>query len=226
MTNVKRTEIGLAVACLCALGLASAASAAITSPAEPGYLTDSRGLVVRSNYGLCWRAGSDPDTASSNACDPKPAPAPTARVEQAPQPAVVAAAPMPAPAVQKVTLDADTLFDFNKSVLRPAGRTALDEFVAKARAIDPETIVAIGHADRLGSEAYNQRLSERRVEAVKVYLVSQGIEANRIRTEGRGETQPVTKAGECLGRKSAKVIACLQPDRRVEIELIGKRSGR
>jgi OOP family OmpA-OmpF porin len=84
-----------------------------------------------------------------------------------------------------------------------------------------EVITAVGHTDRLGSEAYNQKLSERRVAAVKAYLVSKGVEANRISTAGKGEMQPVTKANECLGAKSAKVIACLQPDRRVEIEVVG-----
>ena len=84
-------------------------------------------------------------------------------------------------------------------------------------------ILVVGHADRFGSNAYNQRLSERRAAAVKSYLLSKGIDANRIKTEGRGETQPVTKAGECLGAKSAKVIACLQPDRRVVVEVVGTR---
>ena len=83
--------------------------------------------------------------------------------------------------------------------------------------------MAVGHTDRFGSAAYNQRLSEQRVEAVKTYLVGQGIESNRIRTEGKGETQPVTKPGECDGSESAKVIACLQPDRRVEVDVVGTR---
>jgi len=120
-----------------------------------------------------------------------------------------------------VTLDADTLFDFDKAVLRPAGRVALDDFLGKLKGIDLEVITAVGHADRFGSEAYNQRLSEQRAAAVKAYLVSKGIEPNRIQTEGKGEMQPVTKAGECSGAKSAKVITCLQPDRRVNIEVIG-----
>ena len=125
-----------------------------------------------------------------------------------------------------MTLDADALFDFDKAVLRPAGRAALDDFAGKIKGIDPETIMAVGHTDRFGSEAYNQRLSDQRVEAVKTYLVSKGIEPNRIRTEGKGETQPVTKTGECDGNQSAKVIACLQPDRRVEVEVMGTRIAR
>jgi len=105
--------------------------------------------------------------------------------------------------------------------LRPAGRAALDDFVARTRDINPEVIMAVGHADRFGSDRYNQKLSEQRAAAVKSYLMSKGIADNRIQTEGRGETQPVTKPGECPGAKSAKVIACLQPDRRVDIEVVG-----
>ena len=127
---------------------------------------------------------------------------------------------------ERVTLDPDALFDVDKAVLRPAGRAALDDFAGKIKGIDPEMIMAVGHTDRFGSEAYNQRLSDQRVEAVKTYLVSKGIEPNRIRTEGKGETQPVTKTGECDASKSAKVIACLQPDRRVEVEVVGTRSAR
>ena len=84
-------------------------------------------------------------------------------------------------------------------------------------------ILAVGHTDRIGSDAYNQKLSERRAASVKQYLVSKGIDANRVYTEGKGKKNPVTKPDQCTGKKSAKVIACLQPDRRVDIELIGTR---
>ncbi len=84
-------------------------------------------------------------------------------------------------------------------------------------------ITAVGHADRFGSDSYNQSLSERRAMAVKTYLMGKGIADNRIYAEGKGEKQPVTRADECKGGKTAKVIACLQPDRRVEIEVIGTR---
>jgi len=124
---------------------------------------------------------------------------------------------------QRVTLDADALFDFDKATLRPSGRAALDQFLTSIKTIAPETISATGHADRFGSDAYNQRLSERRVQTVKAYLVSQNMDANRIHVEGKGETQPVTKPDDCRGAKSAKVIACLQPDRRVEVEVVGTR---
>jgi len=224
MTNtlIKKQMI-LAVSCVLALGVvtstASAATAA-TDPADTGYVVDQRGAVARSGYGLCWHTGTGPAPLTSE-CDPKPVPEPIAKaVTPAPQ-RLAAVVPAPLPITKRVTLDADTLFDFNKAVLRPAGRTALDEFLDKIKDMNPEMIMAVGHADRIGSEGYNQRLSEHRVAAVKTYLVSKGIEASRIHTEGKGETQPVTKAGECAGKKSAKVIACLQPDRRVEIEVVG-----
>ncbi|MFZ1900199.1 MAG: OmpA family protein, partial [Azonexus sp.] len=103
----------------------------------------------------------------------------------------------------------------------PEGKAKLDELVAKAGAIKLEVILVVGHTDRIGSDAYNQKLSERRAAAVKTYLVSKGIEANRVYTEGKGEKQPVT-GDKCKGNKATKELkACLQPDRRADIEIIG-----
>jgi OmpA-OmpF porin, OOP family len=226
-----RKQLSLAVSCAVALGVvvASGAATAQINPADTGYLTDQRDTVARSGFGLCWHTGTGPPV-STIECDPTFAPAPITRVvEPTPRPVVVAVVtPEPAPKAvpERVTLDADALFDFDKAVLRTAGRAALDDLVGKIKGIDPEMIMAVGHTDRFGSAAYNQRLSEQRVEAVKTYLVGKGIETNRIRTEGKGETQPVTKAGECDGSESAKVIACLQPDRRVEVEVVGTRIAR
>jgi OOP family OmpA-OmpF porin len=141
----------------------------------------------------------------------------------APAPAPVAAVAAPKPVAERVTLDADTLFDFDKSTLRPAGKEALDVFVLGLRDISPEVISAVGHTDRFGTDAYNQHLSDQRAASVKAYLVSKGIDANRVATEGKGESQPVTKSGDCQGAKSTAVIACLQPDRRVDVEVIGNR---
>ena len=125
------------------------------------------------------------------------------------------------PALGKVWLDADALFDFDKAELRPAGRSALDDFVARLKEVDAGVIRVIGHTDRLGSDSHNRILSEDRAQAVKAYLVGKGVEPDRVRAEGRGEAQPVTKSGACPGGKSAPVIACLQPDRRVAIETAG-----
>ena len=186
-----------------------------------GYAIDQRGNVAKSGFGLCWRTGYWTPAMAIAECDPdlvaKPAtPAP------APAPAAPAApAPTPKPAAEKVTLSADALFDFDKAVLRPEGKTKLNEVAAKAKEVKLEVIIAVGHADRFGTDAYNQKLSERRAAAVKEYLVGQGIEANRVYTEGKGKKQPVTKPDQCKGPKSKKVIECLQPDRRVEIEVIG-----
>ena len=96
--------------------------------------------------------------------------------------------------------------------------------VKNIQGINPSTIVAVGHTDRLGTGRYNQSLSERRVESVKTYLVKNGIASNQVQTSGKGETQPMTKAGECKGIANSKLmIACLQPDRRVELEVSGSR---
>jgi OOP family OmpA-OmpF porin len=126
--------------------------------------------------------------------------------------------------IQKVSFDADALFDFDKAVLRPEGRTALDNLVSNLNGVDLESMTATGHTDRFGTLAYNQTLSESRASAVKTYLIEKGIQSNRVLSEGKGETQPVTKAGECRGAKSVKVVACLQPDRRVEIEVVGTKT--
>jgi len=128
-----------------------------------------------------------------------------------------AAAPAPAAARVGSLQAADTLFDFDSAALRPAGRAALDDFIAKTKGDASEQISVVGYTDRLGSEAYNQLLSEQRVKTVEAYLVSAGVDADRIRSEGKGQAQPVTKAGDCEGERSADVIACLQPDRRVVV---------
>lgn len=194
------------------------------------YVIDARNVVARSGFGLCWRTGFWSPAAAETAlagqfpagceCDKDIVPADkcTAPAPAAPAPAP---APVPTPTAEKVKLSADALFDFDKAVLKPAGKQRLNELAAQAKKIKLEVILAVGHTDRIGSEAYNKGLSERRAEAVKAYLVSQGIEANRIYTEGKGKTQPVT-GSDCkssLGRTA--LIACLQPDRRVEVEVIG-----
>jgi OmpA-OmpF porin, OOP family len=225
--TLAKKQRSLAVACAVALGVISGAAGAQTKPADTGYLTDERQAVTTSGSGLCWHTGTGPAPASTLQCDPNYVPASAAKVAPLEPVAVAAVTPEPAqrPVTERVTLDADTLFDFDKAVLRSTGRAALDDFAGKIKGIDPEMIVAVGHADRIGSNVYNQRLSEQRAEAVKSYLVSKGIEPNRMHTEGKGMTQPVTRAGECDGAASAKVIACLQPDRRVEVEVVGTRTG-
>ena len=115
----------------------------------------------------------------------------------------------------KVTYAADAFFDFDKSVLKPEGKAKLDDLVSKVKGINLEVIIAVGHTDSVGSNAYNQRLSVRRAEAVKAYLVSKGIERNRIYTEGKGEKQPVADNRTAEGRAK---------NRRVEVEVVGTRA--
>ena len=200
------------------LGMSAAVLAqtpGIDPKGDVGYLIDSRDNVVKSGAGSCWRTGYWTPAMAVAECDPELV------KKEAPPAAPAATHATPKPAAQKVTLAADTLFDFDKATLRPEGKAALDELLAKIKDIKLEVIIAVGHADRFGSDKYNQKLSEKRAESVKAYLVSKGMEPNRVYTEGKGKKQPVTKPGECKGPKSKKVIACLQPDRRVEIEVIG-----
>ncbi|MDR2625248.1 MAG: OmpA family protein [Zoogloeaceae bacterium] len=198
---------------------------------ERVYVIDQRGNVATSGAGLCWRTGYWTPAAAAQdpagcQCDRDIVPAGSceAPVAVTPRPTPE---PAPRPSSGKVTLAADALFDFNKAVLRPEGKAKLDDVVAQSSEIQLEVIVAVGHTDRIGGDNYNQRLSEKRANTVKQYLIDKGIEANRIYTEGKGETQPVTgdecgKLGAENGRNK-KLVECLQPDRRVDIEIIGTR---
>lgn len=123
----------------------------------------------------------------------------------------------------KVTFSADSLFDFDKATVKPAGMQALDKFAVDLRGTTFEVISVVGHTDRIGSSAYNMSLSSRRAEAVKSYLVQPaGIPAGKIAARGVGESEPVTKPGDCKGQKATRqLIACLQPDRRVDVEVSG-----
>ena len=164
--------------------------------------------------------------------EPKPAPPPAPKPAPPPEPKPAPPAPKPEPekpkpVAEKVTFAADVLFDFDKAVVKPEGKSKLDDLSSKVRGINLEVVIAIGHADSIGSDTYNQRLSVRRSESIKAYLVSKGIEPNRVYTEGKGEKQSIT-AGKCKSmgkehRSNKKMVDCLQPDRRVEIEVIGTR---
>ena len=142
---------------------------------------------------------------------PKPvAPPPPAPVEP-PKPVT----PPPAPVSEKVTFAADTFFDFDKATLKADGIAKLDDLVSKIKGVNLEVIIAVGHTDSVGSDAYNQKLSIRRSEAVKAYLVSKGIEPNRVYTEGKGKKQPVADNKTAEGRAK---------NRRTEIEVVGTRT--
>ncbi len=170
---------------------------------------------------LCWRDSAWTPATAAVGCDgaivaPKAAPAP-APVAAAPAP-VAAPAPAPAPApvaAAKVTYAADAFFDFDKAVLKPEGKAKLDDLAAKVKDINLEVIIAVGHTDATGPDAYNQGLSVKRSEAVKAYLVSKGIDKSRIYTEGKGEKQPVADNKTRAGRAQ---------NRRVEVEVVGTRA--
>jgi OOP family OmpA-OmpF porin len=175
---------------------------------------NASGDVWKNSTGLCWRdANWTPATAAPGCDGAIAAPAAAAPAPRAAAPAPAAPAPQ-RPAAAKVTYAADTFFDFNKAVVMPAGKAKLDDLVGKVKGINLEVIIAVGHTDSVGSDAYNQKLSVRRAEAVKAYLVSKGIEKNRIYTEGKGEKQPVADNKTKEGRTK---------NRRVEIEVVGTR---
>ena len=180
---------------------------------------NSSGDAWTNSTGLCWRDANWTPATAAKGCDgaivaPAPAPAVVAPKAEAPAPKPAAPAPK-APAASKVTYAADAFFDFDKSVLKPAGKAKLDDLVGKVKGINLEVIIAVGHTDSVGSDAYNQKLSVRRAESVKAYLVSKGIEKNRIYTEGKGEKQPVADNKTKEGRAK---------NRRVEIEVVGTRA--
>jgi OOP family OmpA-OmpF porin len=153
------------------------------------------------------------------ATSPEPLPTPAPVISPAP-----VAAPVPEATPRRVSFSADALFSFDESALRPDGKTALDTFARELAGSRFELIVVEGHTDRLGSTAYNQTLSMQRAEAVKAYLVSSGgFEAGRVSTAGLGETAP-SQAGDCKASlPMAELRACLQPDRRVDVEVTGTR---
>jgi len=192
------------------------------------YVQDARGIIARNPFGLCWRTGYwtpadavpgcdlplcvEPEKLENGKCVAPPAPV------IAPPPAAPAAVPAPVAPVavsEKVSYSADAFFDFDKAVLKPAGKASLDDLSSKLAGMNLEVIIAVGHTDSIGTDAYNQKLSVRRAEAVKAYLQGKGIEANRIYTEGKGEKAPVADNKTTEGRAK---------NRRVEIEVVGTRS--
>jgi len=204
-------------------------------PPTTGYVGSGAGVVATNPFGLCWRAGSEwtPDKAASP-CDAVPraalAPVPVVKAEPTPAPApLAAAAPTPPEPVviEKITLSTDVLFGFNRAELTPAGQQKLDDLAKQAQGANVERVVLTGHADRIGKEDYNQELSEQRAQAVADYLESKGVDRSHLQVAGKGESEPVT-GDQCKrmgpeSNKNQKLIACLQPDRRVDAELLGSR---
>lgn len=174
------------------------------------YAVDDQGIVSRNTTGLCWRTGYWTPAIAIPECDPE--------LFKKPEVAVVAPPP---PVSKKVTFSADALFDFDKDTLKPNGIRSLDEFSSGIQTVKYDRIHVEGHADRIGSDEYNHRLSHRRADAVKAYLVSKGIDPEKISVEGKGEANPVT-GNTCDGiRNSKELKQCLAPDRRVDIDTTG-----
>jgi OOP family OmpA-OmpF porin len=209
MKKLNKVAMMFAVA---ALATAAGAQTRVTSanggPVLDNWQNGTGELVWKNGTNeLCWRDSNWTPATAAVGCDgalvPVSAPAPVAPV---------APAPAPAPVASKVTFAADDFFDFDKAVLKPEGRAKLDDLTSKIRGVNLEVIIAVGHTDSIGSDAYNQKLSVRRAEAVKAYLVSKGIERNRVYTEGKGEKQPIADNRTKEGRAK---------NRRVEIEVVG-----
>jgi OOP family OmpA-OmpF porin len=219
-----------------AVAFALAALAGTTHAGVPGYVSDSANTIWTSPYGLCWKTTDWTPEKAAVPCDAvrvvnapppppvavaAPPPAPVAAPAPAPTP-LVTAPPAPPPIIEQISLSSDVLFEFNKAELRPSGRQKLDEIADRLKGANVQLINTIGHADRIGSDDYNKQLSEKRAASVKDYLAQKGVDQGKVRSEGRGESQPVT-GDQCKGLSGAKLIACLQPDRRVDIEVRGER---
>lgn len=173
------------------------------STPKSAYAQASNGTIVRSGTGLCWHTGYWTPADSVAGCD--------GALVAAATPAAPAA---PVPTAEKVTFAADAFFDFDKATLKPDGKAKLDDLASKLNSLNLEVIIAVGHTDSVGSDAYNQKLSIRRAEAVKGYLVNKGVDEKRVYTEGKGEKQPVATNKTAAGRAQ---------NRRVEIEVVGTR---
>ena len=177
---------------------------------------------------LCWRTGYWTPAMAIIECDPDlvPKPAPPAAAPPAPPPPPPPPPPPAAPCLQKTTLSSETLFDFDKYALKPEGIAAIDrDVIAKLRDVQRlELVLVTGHTDRIGTQAYNQRLSERRADAVRDYLVSKGVPKDKIETLGMGKTQPLPNVvcNQPYPKERKALIACLAPNRRVEIEVKGE----
>ena len=218
---------------------ASSYSAQAANKSPRGYWVDSSGTIVRSGTGLCVRSGSwEPADAVVPGCDGvplQPAQAVTKENKTAPEPAsaqrptsdpVAApaankaeepakAAVIPAPALAKISLTTETSFGFDKSKLEPEGIQRLKKLHVEIQSAKVDSILATGHTDSTGKASYNQKLSLRRAQAVKDYLVSLGIPANSIFIEGKGEAQPVASNKTSQGRAR---------NRRVDVEVIGTKT--
>ena len=185
----------------------------------------NRGNIDVFSLGLIYRFGGKTPAPAPRMAVAEPvyvAAAPAPVLPPAPPPVAPAPPPAPMPVMpMKVTFSADSLFDFDKAVVKPEGKQRLDKFSADLKGTQYDAVQVTGHTDRIGSQAYNLKLSGKRADAVRAYLVeSGGVASNKIAAKGINGDKPVTRPGDCKGTKPSKaLIACLQPDRRVDVEV-------
>jgi OmpA-OmpF porin, OOP family len=240
---IKSVKLGhlFAAAALAASASTAFAQAGYVQSPDGKVVMDPFGLCWRTGYWTPANAYNEcdadlapkaaPAAAPRVAAPPPPPAAPAPQAAPAPAPRATAPAPTPGapaapaarpaapaapagPATEKVTFAADAFFDTAKSNLKPEGKAKLDDLTGKLKDITLEVVIAVGHTDARGSDKLNQKLSVKRAESVKAYLVSKGVEANRIYTEGKGEKQPVA---------DNKTKEGMTKNRRVEIEVVGTR---
>lgn len=217
-SNTSKTSVALSALAL-ALAAATTSQAMAQTPGS-GYVRDSSGNIVRSGFGICVTTGYFNQSLATEECDPSlrkpPAPvaAPAPAVAPAPAPAAI---PVVVPAPQNVSYKADSFFDFDKTAVKPEGQAALRKMLQEAQGATIEQIRVEGHTCSTGPEKYNMGLSVRRAEAVKEFLVKEGVAADKVVTEGFGETQPVAPNTTREGRSQ---------NRRVEVQFVGSRVAR
>jgi len=246
--KAKKTLISAALGMLVFPALAPAADDIVPNSRNRGYVVDQNMNVLRSGAGVCVRSGEwTPALAAAAAacrdCSPELCPVRAAATPTPPPLAAAPPEPTPAPAAapprepQRLSFAADTLFDFDKAELRPQGKALLDALARDISTMNYASISITGHADRIGDAEYNQQLSERRANAVREYLLSKAgqgedtvagftggaaIDPGKVTARGVGEEAPITRSDECTGSQvTRQLIECLQPDRRVEVEVIG-----
>lgn len=211
--SIKNLLLGSVVTIMPCIGMNTSFAEGITN--NPAYVVDNSGTLVRDASSGCVHTGSWDKEYGLVECGDA-APAPAAAMEQAPP----AAGPQP-PAIRAV-LQTDAYFDFDKAILKPEGKAKLDEFVTQMNEHpEVELLLVTGHTDRIGTASYNMKLSQRRADAVKQYLVEKGVQSDRIETAAKGESEPVVSCDNIKGkenRHNKALIKCLAPNRRVNVE--------
>jgi len=223
---LKKPLFSVLLAAVASSALAQSNTSIQANSEHSAYLQDSRGVIVRSAFGLCWRTGYWTPADAVAGCDgalappiAKPIAPPIAPPLALAPPAPAVPAPLPQPCDFSITLDNDQAFAFNRTSLNSAAKRRLETVLSGLYHYSRiDAITVTGHADRLGTRQYNRKLSEKRANAVAAYLRSKGVSA-QIDIVGAGETKPVKTCDNAVAR--ARLIACLAPNRRVVIEVHG-----